>query len=86
MFFNNPYLQINNKKISIVLYILSVLIFPLSSILYYNIANDVKKKCDELDIKTKNYKVLSLICGFLGLSIIPLIIIQTQLNKVANHE
>lgn len=78
--------QINNKKISIVLYLLSVLIFPLSSILYYNIANDVKKKCDELNIETKNYKVLSLICGFLGLSIIPLIIIQTQLNKVATHE
>ncbi len=76
----------NIKKISYVHYILSIILFPYSGILYFKLANNIKLKCDELNIKTKNYKVLSLICGFLGLGIIPSIILQKQLNKIAQHE
>ena len=40
----------------------------------------------KLNIKTKNYKVIGIIGGFLGLGIIPSILLQKQLNKIASHE
>ena len=67
-------------------YVLSILIFPYSSVLYFILANNIKAKCDELNIKTKNYKLLGLIFGLVGLGIIPLIILQKQLNKIAQYE
>lgn len=78
--------NLQGKKINLLTYIISILLFPLSSIVYFKLANNIKTKCDELNIKTKNYKVLGLICGFLGLGIIPSIILQKQLNKIASYE
>ena len=76
----------NSKKVSLIHYVLSILIFPYSSVLYFKLANNIKAKCDELNIKTKNYKLLGLIFGLVGLGIIPLIILQKQLNKIAQYE
>ena len=78
--------NLKTKKIGLINYILSIIIFPYSAILYFKLANNIKTKCDELNIKTRNYKVISLIFGLLGLSIIPLIILQRQLNKIAQYE
>ena len=76
----------NIKKISYIHYILSIILFPYSGILYFKLANNIKIKCDELNIKTNNYKVLGLIFGLIGLGIVPLIILQKQLNKIAQYE
>ena len=78
--------NLQGKKVGIIDYILSILVFPYSAIVYFKLANNIKAKCDELNIKTKNYKVLGLLFGFLGLGIIPSIILQKQLNKIASHE
>lgn len=76
--------KINDEKASLVLYVLSILFFPLSGVVYFKLANDIKVKCDELNIKCKNYKVISLVFGLLGLGIIPEILLQNSLNKIAN--
>ena len=57
-----------------------------AGIIYFQAAQNIKNKCDELSIKTKNYKVISLILGLIGLGLIPQIILQYQLNKIAKYE
>lgn len=78
--------NISNKKIRLLYWILSIIITPFSALIYNKLSKNIKAKCDELNIKTKNYSVICTIFGLLGLSIIPLIILQKQLNKIANYE
>lgn len=78
--------KIKDKKISLLHWIISIIVFPYSAFVYYKLAKNIKNKCDELNIKTKNYTIICTIFGLLGLSIIPLIILQKQLNKIANYE
>lgn len=78
--------KISDKKINLLHWIISVIIFPYSAIVYFKLAKSINLKCNELQIKTKNYSIICAIFGFLGLSIIPLTLLQKQLNKIANYE
>lgn len=74
------------KKIPLWQWIVSIFIPMFAGIIYFQAAQNIKNKCDELSIKTKNYKVISLILGLIGLGLIPQIILQYQLNKIAKYE
>lgn len=78
--------KISDKKINLLHWIISVIIFPYSAFVYFKLAKSINLKCNELQIKTKNYGIICAIFGFLGLSIIPLTLLQKQLNKIANYE
>ena len=78
--------EFGGKRIGIVHYILSVIVFPYSAVLYYKYAKNIKAECDKLGIKCKDYSIIFAICGAVFLWIIPLAVLQTKLNKIFNSQ
>ena len=79
--------QINQKKISWIHWLISILLPPYVGYLLFKAEKDIVKQTFNQNVKVKDYSILCLIFGLLGLSIIPMFIIQKQLNKlIENHE
>ncbi|MBR2891766.1 MAG: MFS transporter [Bacilli bacterium] len=76
----------NNKKIHWLHWVISILLPPYSAYVLYRVEKDVLSQTFS-QIKLKDYSILCLIFGFIGLGIVPMFIIQRQLNKlIQDHE
>ena len=67
----------------IVNWLISVFVFPYTSILCYKSEKKIQKLAKERNIEVKDLSIISLICGLIGLGIVSYIIQQAQINKIA---
>lgn len=75
--------KFKENKIKLFHWLISILVFPYSAVIYYKASKSIKEKCDELNIKCRNNSILFAILSFMGLEIIPLIALQHKLNLIA---
>ena len=79
--------KFNEKKISWIHWVISIFIPPYLGYLLFKAEKDIVKNNFNDNVKVKDLSVLCLIFGILGLGIVPMFIIQKQLNKlIVTHE
>lgn len=71
------------KASFIINWIISVLVFPYSGILCYKAEKKIQIIAKERNVKVKDFSIMTLIFGLIGLGIVSYIIMQKQLNKIA---
>ena len=71
------------KASFIINWIISVLVFPYSGILCYKAEKKIQLIAKERNVKVKDFSIITLIFGLIGLGIVSYIIMQKQLNKIA---
>ena len=63
-------------------FIISILIFPYNGYLMFKANKEIVKFCQEKGIECKDFSILYLILGIVGLNIVSYIMIQNKLNKI----
>ena len=74
------------KKISLVDYLVSVLVFPYSAIVLYKSSKAIDAEMKKNKIFVKDLSVVVAVLAFIGLGFVSMTILQTRLNKLARIE
>ncbi len=74
--------ELSEEKIPTWLWIVSIPVFPLSGYLLYRTAKMIKARCDKEGIACKDYSIISVVFGSIGLGIVGYVLQQLQLNKM----
>lgn len=79
--------KFNEKKISWIHWLISIFVMPYAGYLLYRAEKDLVKQTINQNVLVKDYSIICLIFGALGLGVVPMFIIQKQLNKlIEDHE
>ena len=66
---------------------ISIFVMPYTGYLLYRAEKDLVKQTFNQNVLVKDYSIICLIFGALGLGVVPMFIIQKQLNKlIEDHE
>jgi hypothetical protein len=72
-----------SSRISKIHLLISILFFPYGIYLAIKLNNAINEKLNEMNIKSKDSKVLLIVFSLCGLSCVALSILQFKLNKIA---